>query len=161
MDEHEAHRRQLIWLNTWGVIPRESVCRLAAQLSSWLQLDRGCDLSSPAVELGVPETDLAKALDYRSLMVKVVDNELERVDAIGARILTLLDDGYPKTLRDLSLPPPVLYCRGRIPARPAVATVYSGVSQHGAAERPRVVGRLRLAHELSVAATPARTHRQP
>ncbi len=125
MDEHQAHRRQLIWLNSCGDIPRESVCRLAAQLPSWFQLDRQCDLSATAVELGVPKADLAKALDYRSLIDGVVDKELERVDAIGARILTQLDDDYPEALLDLSLPPPLLYCCGRIPARPAVAIVGS------------------------------------
>ncbi|TNF75002.1 MAG: DNA-protecting protein DprA [Acidobacteria bacterium] len=125
MVEHQTHRRLLVWLNTCGNIPRQSVCRLAAQLPSWIRLDRRCALSSIAVELGVPEKDLTKALDYRPLIGEVVDKELERAEAIGASILTLLDDDYPEALRDLSLPPPILYCHGRIPTRPAVAIVGS------------------------------------
>ena len=125
MLEHKAHCRLLIWLNTCGKIPRESVCRLAAQLSSWIRLDRSRALSSTAVELGVPEPHLTKVLDYRPLIEEVVDKELERVETLGARILTLIDDDYPGALRDLSLPPPILYCRGRIPSRPAIAIVGS------------------------------------
>jgi DNA processing protein len=39
--------------------------------------------------------------------------------------LTVLDAGYPAPLRELALPPPVLYCLGEIPDRPAVAVVGS------------------------------------
>ncbi|MGB6362573.1 MAG: DNA-processing protein DprA, partial [Thermoanaerobaculia bacterium] len=125
MLEHQAHRRLLIRLNTCRNIPRESICRLAAQLPSWIRLGRSDALSSTAAELGVPEPHLKRALDYLSLTDEVVEVELDRVETLGARILTLLDDAYPAALRDLSLPPPILYCSGRIPSRPAVAIVGS------------------------------------
>jgi DNA processing protein len=148
--EQQAHRRQLIWLNTSRNIPRESVCRLALQLPSWIRLDRSRALSSTAVELGVPKTDLEKALDYRPHFEQAVARELERVDAIGARILTLLDNDYPEALRDLSLPPPILYCRGRIPTRPAVAIVGSRRADPLGLEVAEVFGRELAACGLTV-----------
>jgi DNA processing protein len=39
--------------------------------------------------------------------------------------VTLLDGDYPERLRQLALPPPVLYLRGALPAAPAVAVVGS------------------------------------
>jgi DNA processing protein len=51
--------------------------------------------------------------------------------ALGARVLSRLDDDYPPALRHLPQPPPVLYCKGTLPrglvsgAGPAVAIVGS------------------------------------
>jgi DNA processing protein len=123
--EHRAHRDHVIWLNTCRDIPRESVCRLAAQLQAWIRIDKTADLAATAVELGVPEPHLRTALDYRPRCEEVVEAELARVESLGIQVLTLLDDEYPEALHDLSLPPPVLYCRGHIPNRPAVAIVGS------------------------------------
>ena len=40
--------------------------------------------------------------------------ELQRLDQEGVRMLTLEEDEYPKLLRSIDLPPPVLYVRGEL-----------------------------------------------
>jgi DNA processing protein len=64
--------------------------------------------------------DLAKAgLDRKSLRNLLalrdeldLDKEMGRIGAAGAHVLTLLDDAYPRLLRHIDLPPPVLYAKG-------------------------------------------------
>jgi DNA processing protein len=53
------------------------------------------------------------------------DREIERLDRLGVRALTLADDEYPRLLRHISSPPPVLYVRGdlRVDDELAVALV--------------------------------------
>jgi DNA processing protein len=45
--------------------------------------------------------------------------------ARGWHVIVAGDDDYPPALHDLPLPPPVLFCRGRLPHRPAIAIVGS------------------------------------
>ena len=64
--------------------------------------------------------DLARAgLDRKSLQSLIatrehldLDAELRRADEAGVRILTLQDEAYPRLLRQINLPPPVLYVKG-------------------------------------------------
>jgi DNA processing protein len=42
------------------------------------------------------------------------DREVERLEKAGVRALTLDDDDYPRLLRHIPLPPPVLYVRGTL-----------------------------------------------
>lgn len=66
--------------------------------------------------------DLARAgLDRKSLQNLLtarsklsLDAEMERIERAGAHVLTLLDNGYPRLLRQINLPPPVLYVKGQI-----------------------------------------------
>lgn len=54
--------------------------------------------------------------------------ELERLEAIGARVVTLADDEYPELLREIYDPPIALYVRGDLEAvcaRPCLAVVGS------------------------------------
>jgi len=46
-------------------------------------------------------------------------------NALGARVITVLDPDYPHELAGIALPPPVLFVRGRLPAALAVAIVGS------------------------------------
>jgi len=46
-------------------------------------------------------------------------------EALGARVVTLLDPDYPASLAAIAGPPPVLAVRGRLPPGPAVAIVGS------------------------------------
>jgi DNA processing protein len=43
-----------------------------------------------------------------------LDNEMQRVERAGVQILTLADDAYPRLLREIPSPPPVLYVRGSL-----------------------------------------------
>ena len=67
-----------------------------------------------------PPLELARAgLDRKSLhsLLKTredldLDAEMRRIEDAGVSVLTLLDDGYPRWLRQIHLPPPVLYLKG-------------------------------------------------
>lgn len=78
------------------------------------------------------ERELQQVLDERTCRavlaarVKVDPTALlERIDRAGARVITVLDDGYPRILREIPGPPPVLYYRGTLPldTEPTVAIV--------------------------------------
>lgn len=64
--------------------------------------------------------DLARAgLDRKSLQNLIamrdkldLDAEMHRIEDAGAHVLTLQDEGYPRLLRQINLPPPVLYIKG-------------------------------------------------
>lgn len=49
--------------------------------------------------------------------------EQEWARRLGARIVTLVDEGYPSYLQRLAVPPPVLYVAGRLPQSPGIAVV--------------------------------------
>jgi len=48
-----------------------------------------------------------------------IDDELQKADALGVTILTLMDEGYPQILREIDDPPLVLYVRGDVSFDPA------------------------------------------
>jgi len=66
--------------------------------------------------------DLARAgLDRKSLQNLLtlrdkldLDAEMHRIEAMGLHVLTLLDEGYPRLLRQINLPPPLLYVKGSL-----------------------------------------------
>ncbi|MEE8523566.1 MAG: DNA-processing protein DprA [Thermoanaerobaculia bacterium] len=115
-------RKTLIAINAADRITRASLCRLGGCLDAWLEAGAG-DAGKLAPTLGVPARQLRRALALRPRAGAIADRELERARRHRCRIVTLLDGEYPAPLREHALPPPVLYCRGRIPARPAVAIV--------------------------------------
>ncbi len=119
-------RRQLmIALNATDRISRAALCTLAAVHDRWQDLSVSSDLGSRAAALGVTPAQLRRVLELRPRASELAGRELERAERLGCRLVTRLDDDYPLPLLDLSLPPPVLYCRGRMPAGPAVAIVGS------------------------------------
>lgn len=118
-------RSALIALNAAKALPREAVCRLSLLLDRWAEVDDRSRGGESSRQLGVP---LRHVEDARRVLLRggsTAQREIDGASKLGARILTLLDRDYPEPLRHLSLPPPVLYCRGRIPQRPAVAIVGS------------------------------------
>jgi DNA processing protein len=66
--------------------------------------------------------DLARAgLDRKSLQnlsrlraTLDLDAEMQRIADVGAHVLTLQDEGYPRLLRQIYLPPAVLYVKGTL-----------------------------------------------
>jgi DNA processing protein len=74
-----------------------------------------------------------------------VDREISRVREVGADLLSLDDERYPKALRFIADPPPVLYVRGRIEAADteAIAVVGSrAASPYGLAVAERLAREL-------------------
>lgn len=69
-----------------------------------------------------PHADLcASGLNQRAAQALVttrerisLDWEMERVHRAGVKLVTLADDAYPRLLREISSPPPVLYVRGTL-----------------------------------------------
>ncbi len=103
-------------IGLWALVehfgsPQEA---LAATPAEWRT---GAGLKAPQVE----------ALAAAACLRPAVDAELQRMAALGGRILCFADDDYPALLRTMSNPPPVLYVRGTTEAlkQPAVALIGS------------------------------------
>ena len=118
-------RHLLIALNATDRISRSALCTLSAVHGRWQDLTISSDLGPRAAALGVTPTQLRRVLEVRSRAPELARRELERAERLGCRLITRIDDDYPPPLLDLALPPPVLYCRGRLPTGPAVAIVGS------------------------------------
>jgi DNA processing protein len=127
----------LIALNA-SSLSRASVCRLGAELGSWLDAPRDDDDRIGAA-LGVPRRTLARARGTLRDAPAVADDQRGRAASRSARIVTLLDTDYPPALRELALPPPVLYCRGTPPI--ALAGGTTGVAAIVGSRRPSTYAR--------------------
>jgi DNA processing protein len=114
----------LIALNAADCITRSALCRLATCLDTWWDVPPS-DVPRLSQKLGVPVRQLYKARALRSRVVALAEGELQRAERLGYHIFTLGQETYPEPLLDLPLPPPVLYCRGKIPERPSIAMVGS------------------------------------
>ncbi|MCG8462382.1 MAG: DNA-processing protein DprA [Holophagales bacterium] len=117
-------RATLIALNAHPRLNRGALCRLAADLDAWSDL-RGRDRPGQreAAELGVPTDQLRRAVAALGDAPAVARAERRRARQLGTRLLTRLDAEYPEELLDHPLPPPVLYLRGTLRRRPAIAIV--------------------------------------
>jgi DNA processing protein len=119
------HRRLRIALNAAPTLSRPALYRLAQDLEPWT----GAPGASPdrlarlAATAGVPREQMRRALALLDGAAEAAGRELQEAERLGARAITLDDPDYPAALRQLSLPPPVLYVRGALPSGPAVAMV--------------------------------------
>lgn len=115
-----------IALNAHPRLSRPAVCRLVQDLDRW----RGA--REPPERLvtliGVPRRQLERALALAADSARVAaaaDRERAECERLGARIVLEAEPSYPAALRQLPLPPPVLYVRGELDSGPAVAVVGS------------------------------------
>jgi DNA processing protein len=99
--------------------------------------------------------ELRRVLDERSVesLLKTrgslsPDAEMERIERLGMRALTLGDTDYPSLLREIPAPPPVLYVRGELLPADAIAVAIVGTRRHTAYGREVAT---RLATELAEA----------
>jgi DNA processing protein len=98
-------------------------------------------LFAAASELGsVPELDpgVANALMHFSEWDEI-DEELERIESAGAKVITFLDRRYPDRLRMIPDPPPILYVKGDL--KPADEKSIAVVGSRSASEYGRRVAR--------------------
>jgi len=109
----------LVALNLAVGISRGAACRLAAHYEAWC--------GTPQIErpLGVPATALRAARALRATARAVACRERETAASHGAALVSLADEGFPRALRSIDLPPPALYVRGRWTDAPCVAIVGS------------------------------------
>ncbi|MDH3253895.1 MAG: DNA-processing protein DprA [Acidobacteriota bacterium] len=117
-------RDLLIALNAVMGRSREVVCRLSATVSAWIAVQPP-EISLAARRLRIPAPRLRDALALLPRVSEVASIERARCCGLGVDIVTRLDPDYPSALFDLALPPPVLYCRGHLDSRPAMAIVGS------------------------------------
>jgi DNA processing protein len=115
---------RLLALNAIPDLARGTICRLALDLDGWESVPRS-RLPARAAELGLPVAAILRASAALAAASEVAARERRAAAALGAAILTAACPGYPATLRDLPLPPPVLYVRGELPDGAAVAIVGS------------------------------------
>jgi DNA processing protein len=64
-------------------------------------------------QFNFPETIIEKIINWESIVS--LEDELKLVDISGTRIITILDEDYPKDLKTATSPPYVLYVRGKLP----------------------------------------------
>jgi DNA processing protein len=114
----------LVALNAELTLGRAAVCRLAAELDAWFPYPRR-RLKALASGLDLPLPALDSALGLMPSAAERAGNERRRAAALGAHIITRFDEAYPDALRELSLPPPVLYVWGELPEAPGIAIVGS------------------------------------
>lgn len=119
----DSSSRLLIALNAASSLSRDNVCRLGASFHLW-STARECSLDL-AGSVGVKTSVLRQALAITKTADRVARLELEKASALGIQITTLLDASYPRSLRDLDRPPPVLYLRGHLEEAPRISIVGS------------------------------------
>ena len=143
-ERRRRRRRLLVALNASPDLSRDAICRLARRTDAWGE-GSGARPRELSRELGVSPGQLKAARRVRRSAARLARPELERAAGLGVAVLTLDDAAYPAELFDLELPPPVLYLRGRLPARPAVAIVGSRKADPYALEAATAFAR-ELAH---------------
>ncbi len=91
-----------------------SSSRIDALRTRFGSLERAWRADSAALRsvLGTRERLLAEVVEARSKLDPVL--ELEKLARDGISVVTIPDDGYPRLLREIGAPPPVLFFRGQI-----------------------------------------------
>ncbi len=123
--EPARERELLVALNAAEGIPRDRALTLARNLADWATASSSADLGRLARELQVDTGSLKTARALLPRAARIARRETRRARAAEAHILTRLEPSFPSALAALELPPPVLYCRGKLPVAPAVAIVGS------------------------------------
>jgi len=71
--------------------------------------------NAPPFELARTELGRAPLQNLLKLRAEIdLDAELRRLEDAGVQVLTTQDDGYPRLLRQIDQPPPVLYVKGSL-----------------------------------------------
>lgn len=118
-----SSRELLIAVNAAPRISRPAVCRLAQELPRWSESAEPPDVLAAAV--GIPKAQMERALAVRETATLMAAREEAEAGKLGARIVLRDEPAWPAGLAQLSLPPPVLYVLGEIPAGPALSIVGS------------------------------------
>ena len=99
--------------------------RLRALLDHFGDVERAWHAPSDALRhAGLDRRSLKNLLAVRA--ARDLDRELERIAAVGARVLTWESPDYPRLLREIPAPPPVLYVKGTLTEEDAWAVAVVG-----------------------------------
>ena len=137
----DKERILLIALNATLELEREVICHLTLNLDDWWHLNESRSIPQGGQSLRLSKKILTKASRIACNPDAAAARELRRADKLGAEIVTLVDSAYPEQLRDLDLPPPVLYCRGTITSAPGIAIVGSRRASRPGREIAELAGR--------------------
>jgi len=122
MNNHKRNDRYWVGFNiVRGIGPM----RLRALLDYFGDVERAWH--APSGELhraGLDRRSLERLLAARATLD--LDQEMERIAAIGAHVLTWENPDYPRLLREIPDPPPVLYVRGTLTEEDAWAVAIVG-----------------------------------
>ncbi len=114
----------IVALNASPLVSRESSCRLSAAPQDWLRTPTST-IGERAQELKVPAKAIRHGLECARRASQLAGRERARAREANAFIVTRHSSRYPRELLDLELPPPALYVRGQLTARPGVSIVGS------------------------------------
>ena len=148
MGENSAIRRRLIALNSGESLARDSLCRLSRCPDEWMSSNEPTPILG--ARLDIPAADMAAARRLDGMADRLADRQIQLAERSSTEIVTILDPTYPSSLRDLELPPPVLYCQGRIPSCPAIAIVGSRKATPQGLQAAELFGRELAACGLTV-----------
>lgn len=137
----DKKRILLIALNATLELEREVICHLALNLDLWRHRNTSRFLPRDGQDLRLSKKVLARARRIVCNPDAVTARELHRAEKLGATVVTLVDSAYPEQLRDLALPPPVLYCRGTVTTAPGIAIVGSRQASRLGREIAELAGR--------------------
>lgn len=126
-----------ILLSKLEISPRKRIALLQA-------FDSPCEIFRASKEalLEVPGITEQNAEKILSLSKEKVDKERRIMEKVGAKLLTILDSGYPPNLKEIYDPPVVLYIRGEIREEDKFAVAIVGT------RRPTQYGK-NVAHKLA------------
>jgi DNA processing protein len=100
------------WLG-FHLIPSIGASRIARLIEAFGNLKTAWAADLPAFrEAGINEKAATALISHRANIN--LDRERERVERAGATFLTLREDAYPRLLREIPSPPPVIYVKGEI-----------------------------------------------
>ena len=102
-----------LYFNAFNLIPQIGPARFR-KLLHFFESPKAAWQANPSqlAEAGLEEPVIAKVIEAR----RKIDPELEfsKLADYGLTLLTYLDDGYPKLLREIPNPPTVLYVKGEL-----------------------------------------------
>jgi DNA processing protein len=107
------------WLG-FHLVPGIGATRLARLVETFGGLEAAWQASFDDLRAaGLSERAARSLVSHRGTID--LDAEWQKVEQAGAQVLTLADDAYPRLLREIASPPPVIYVRGELQQSDEVA----------------------------------------
>jgi DNA processing protein len=128
----------------WYLLARE------AQRPGGLERLLDCEFTEATPEAGQVASLISAALPHLDEHREAVRSEVERAAEVDAELVTVLDDGYPRTLRLISNLPPFLFVRGRLVERDLRSVAVVGTREPTDLGRRRAAGMARLLTDAGV-----------
>lgn len=110
--QHSPQPRLRYWLG-FHLIPGVGAARIGRLVDHFGSVESAWNASEQQLRIaGLPSEVVSTVVAQRNQLD--LDRELDRLERHGVSALTLEDDTYPRLLRHIPSPPPVLYVRGSL-----------------------------------------------